>query len=98
MSQQTRVLVTGAGGFIGHHLVNYLKGLGYWVRGGDLKYPEYEPSAADEFEILDLRRWDACLQAARGIEEVYNLAANMGGIGFIEHHKAVLMHHNQSIN
>jgi GDP-D-mannose 3', 5'-epimerase len=98
MSQQTRVLVTGAGGFIGHHLVKYLKGLGYWVRGVDLKHPEYESSPADEFEILDLRRWDACLQATRGIEEVYNLAANMGGIGFIEHNKAVIMHDNVLIN
>ena len=67
----TRVLVTGAGGFIGHHLVKYLKEKGYWVRGVDLKYPEYEATAADEFEILDLRRWDACLQATRGVEEVF---------------------------
>ncbi len=56
--QQTRVLVTGAGGFIGHHLTTYLKKLGYWIRGVDLKYPEYETSLADEFEIRDLRRWE----------------------------------------
>ena len=98
MSHQTRVLVTGAGGFIGHHLVSYLKGLGYWVRGVDVKLPEYEPTQADEFELLDLRRWDNCLQATRGIDEVYNLAANMGGIGFIEHNKAVIMHDNVLIN
>ena len=98
MSHQTRVLVTGAGGFIGHHLVSYLKGLGYWVRGVDIKVPEYEPTKADEFELLDLRRWDNCLQATRGIDEVYNLAANMGGIGFIEHNKAVIMHDNVLIN
>src|SRR5205085_11913445 len=55
----TRVLVTGAGGFIGHHLVTYLKERGYWVRGVDIKLPEYTPVDADEFELLDLRRWDA---------------------------------------
>ena len=92
MPQQTRVLVTGAGGFIGHHLVKYLKEKGYWVRGVDKKLPEYEPSAADEFEVLDLRRWDNCLQATRGIDEVYALAAEMGGIGFIETHKALIVH------
>ena len=80
----TRVLVTGAGGFIGHHLVTYLKERGYWVRGVDLKLPEYTDVDADEFEMLDLRRWDACLQAMRGgIDEVYALAADMGGMGFI---------------
>ena len=98
MSQKTRVLVTGAGGFIGHHLTRYLKQKGYWVRGVDLKYPDYEASPADEFEILDLRRWAECLQATREIDEVYNLAANMGGIGFIEHNKAVIMHDNVLIN
>lgn len=98
MGQQSRVLVTGAGGFIGHHLTSYLKREGYWVRGVDLKYPEYEASAADEFEILDLRRWGPALEATRGVDEVYNLAANMGGIGFIEHNKAVIMHDNVLIN
>jgi nucleoside-diphosphate-sugar epimerase len=93
-----RVLVTGAGGFIGHHLTKFLKQQGNWVRGVDLKHPEYERTAADEFEILDLTRWDSCLQATRGIDEVYNLAANMGGIGFIEHNKAVIMHDNVLIN
>ena len=65
----SRVLVTGAGGFIGHHLVRFLKAEGHWVRGVDLKLPEYEASAADEFELLDLRRWDACLQATRGVDD-----------------------------
>ena len=65
VTKSTRVLVTGAGGFIGHHLVKYLVKRGYWVRGVDVKEPEYEPTAAHEFEILDLRRWDACLQATR---------------------------------
>jgi nucleoside-diphosphate-sugar epimerase len=98
MSNRIRVLVTGAGGFIGHHLVKSLKSKGYWVRGVDIKYPEYEPTNADEFELLDLRRWDNCLQAVRGVNQVYNLAANMGGIGFIETHKAEIVHDNILIN
>ena len=98
MKEQVRVLVTGAGGFIGHHLVKYLKKKGYWVRGVDKKYPEYEASAADEFEILDLRRWDNCLQATRGVDEVYALAADMGGMGFISAHHAEILHNNALIN
>jgi GDP-D-mannose 3', 5'-epimerase len=98
-SQQQKVLVTGAGGFIGHHLVTYLKGKGYWVRGVDLKYPEYAKSDADEFEILDLRRWDNCLQATRGgITEVYALAADMGGMGFISANNALILYNNALIN
>jgi GDP-D-mannose 3', 5'-epimerase len=93
-----RVLVTGAGGFIGHHLVTYLKERGYWVRGVDLKYPEYTDVDADEFEILDLRRWDACLQAVRGIDQVYALAADMGGMGFISANHATILHNNALIN
>ena len=81
-----RVLVTGAGGFIGHHMVKYLVSAGNWVRGVDVKKPGYEPSAAQEFELLDLRRWDNCLQATRGIDEVYHFAADMGGIGYINFH------------
>jgi GDP-D-mannose 3',5'-epimerase len=94
----TRVLVTGAGGFIGHHLTSYLVGRGYWVRGVDVKPPEYAPTAAHEFEILDLRRWENCLTATRGIDEVYALAANMGGIGFIHAHKAEISRDNVLIN
>lgn len=93
-----KVLVTGAGGFIGHHLVKYLKNKGYRVRGVDIKYPEYESSQADEFELLDLRRWENCQKAVKGVKEVYNLAANMGGIGFIENHKAEIVHDNILIN
>ena len=98
MTTKPRVLVTGAGGFIGHHLVKSLVARGHWVRGVDIKAPEYEPSLAHEFALLDLRRWEACLQATRGVEQVYNLAANMGGIGFIEANKAVIMHDNVLIN
>jgi len=95
---RAKVLVTGAGGFIGHHLVNYLKDRDYWVRGVDIKSPEYENTAADEFELLDLRRWPNCLQAVRGVDQVYNLAANMGGIGFIETHKAEIVHDSTLIS
>ena len=76
MNKQTKVLVTGAGGFIGSHLVTYLREKGFWVRGVDIKRPEFSETDSDEFEILDLRRWDNCLQAMRGVEEVYALAAD----------------------
>ncbi len=95
---QTRVLVTGAGGFIGHHLVSFLRAKGYWVRGVDIKVPEFSESDADEFEVLDLRRWDNCLQATRGIDEVYGLAADMGGMGFISAHHSEILHNNSLIN
>jgi GDP-D-mannose 3',5'-epimerase len=98
MSKQTRVLVTGAGGFIGHHLVTYLKNRGYWVRGVDIKHPEYTDVDAHEFEILDLRRWENCLQATRDVDQVYALAADMGGMGFISAHHAEILHNNSLIN
>ena len=93
-----KVLVTGAGGFIGHHLVKYLKRGGAWVRGVDIKRPQYEPTAADEFELLDLRRWPDCLLATRGVDDCYHLAANMGGIGFITEFKAEIMRDSVLIN
>ncbi|MGA2844483.1 MAG: NAD-dependent epimerase/dehydratase family protein [Candidatus Acidiferrales bacterium] len=99
MKNKSRILVTGAGGFIGHHLVNRLKADGHWVRGADLKYPEYQTSAVDEFELLDLRGFEDCLLATRGgIEQVYNLAADMGGIGFITANHAALARNNILIN
>jgi GDP-D-mannose 3', 5'-epimerase len=93
-----RVLVTGAGGFIGHHLVTYLKQHGYWVRGVDLKYPEYSDVDADEFELRDLRRWDECLLATRDVDEVYALAADMGGMGFISSNHATILRNNSLIS
>jgi GDP-D-mannose 3', 5'-epimerase len=93
-----KVLVTGAGGFIGHHLVTHLKRQGHWVRGVDIKPPEYSMGTADEFELLDLRRWDSCLQATRGVDEVYALAADMGGMGFISCHHAQILYNNSLIN
>jgi len=99
MKNKIRILVTGAGGFIGHHLVTRLKKEGHWVRGADLKLPQYETSQADEFEILDLRRFEDCLLATRGeIDQVYNLAADMGGIGFITANHAELARNNILIN
>jgi GDP-D-mannose 3', 5'-epimerase len=93
-----RVLVAGAGGFIGHHLVKFLVGRGYWVRGVDIKEPEYESSSAHEFELLDLRRRDNCLIATQGIGQVYNLAADMGGIGYITAYHADISRNNILIN
>lgn len=99
MNRQKRLLVTGAGGFIGHHLVKRLKADGHWVRGVDIKYPEYESSTADQFEILDLRKCENCLLATRGgIDEVYNLAADMGGIGYITAFHADISRNNILIN
>jgi nucleoside-diphosphate-sugar epimerase len=95
---QTKVLVTGAGGFIGHHVVSFLKAEGYWVRGVDIKRPEFAPTAADDFRILDLRRWANCLEACSGVEEVYALAADMGGMGFIHSHHSQILHNNSLIN
>lgn len=94
-----KILVTGAGGFIGHHLVRFLKEKGYWVRGADIKYPEFSPKdEGDEFLLLDLRNLDNCLTAVKGMDKVYALAANMGGIGFISEVKAEVMRDNVLIN
>ncbi len=98
MGKQAKILVTGAGGFIGSHLVTFLKEKGFWVRGVDIKNPEFSESDADEFEILDLRHWENCLHATRDIEEVYALAADMGGMGFISKHHAQILHNNSLIN
>jgi nucleoside-diphosphate-sugar epimerase len=90
--------VTGAGGFIGSHLVKYLKKAGYWVRGADIKKPEFDDTAADEFELLDLRRWENCLQATHDIDEVYTLAADMGGMGYISSNHAQIMRNNNLLD
>jgi nucleoside-diphosphate-sugar epimerase len=94
----TSVVVTGAGGFIGSHLVSYLKARGHRVRGVDIKPPEFACSDADEFLIADLRRPDACLEALIGADEVYALAADMGGMGYISSHHAEILRNNALIN
>jgi GDP-D-mannose 3', 5'-epimerase len=89
-----RVLVTGAGGFIGHHLTRYLRARGCYVRAVDVKEPEFEGSPANEFLRLDLRSAESCAVAAQGMEEIYHLAGNMGGMGFISGNKARISHDN----
>ncbi len=93
-----RALVTGAGGFIGHHLVNRLKAEGYWVRGVDLKVPQFEATSADDFQLADLRYFENCARATRGVDDVYQLAADMGGIGYITANHATLSRNNILIN
>ena len=93
-----RILVAGAGGFIGHHLVSRLKTEGHWVRGADLKHPQFAPSAADEFQIADLRHFERCMAAAEGMDDIYQLAADMGGIGYITANHALLSRNNALIN
>lgn len=94
----TRVLVTGAGGFIGHHLVTYLKQRGEWVRGADLKFPDYRLTDADEFYRVDLRIVENCRAALADIDEVYHLAADMGGIGYITASHADITRNNIRID
>jgi len=106
-----RALVLGAGGFIGNHLVNRLKSEGYWVRGVDLKYPEYQESSnADEFILGDLKNTslvskvffapDQSQTQRGGFDEVYQLAADMGGAGYIftGNNDAAIMHNSALIN
>ena len=97
-----RALVAGAGGFVGHHLVTYLKDRGYEVRAVDRRLPEYEPSRADEFLLLDLRDPDNCRQALSRdggtFDEVYQLAADMGGMGFISRAECEVLRNNALIN
>jgi nucleoside-diphosphate-sugar epimerase len=87
-------LVTGAGGFIGHHMVRFLVGCGYQVRGVDVKPPQFSESMAHDFEILDLREYENCERAVHGVDEVYHLAADMGGIGYITQVHADVARHN----
>ncbi len=96
-----KALVCGAGGFIGSHLVRYLKNLNYWVRGVDLKYPQFSPTEADDFVIGDLRDprvWEKILD--QEFDEVYQLAADMGGAGFVftGENDADIMHNSALIN
>jgi len=96
--ESRRILVTGAGGFIGHHLVTYLVKRGHWVRGADIKMPEYEATAAAEFHHVDLRDAANCMAAAAGVDDVYHLAADMGGIGYITAQKASITRNDTLMN
>src|ERR1700743_1675245 len=91
-------LVTGAGGLIGHHLVSYLKAAGYRVRGVNIKRPEYSGTDADEFMLLDLREQNNCQACTVGMDFVYHLAADMGGIGYITASHAGIAYNNSLMN
>jgi len=98
-----RVVVCGAGGFIASHLVKRLKADGAWVRGVDVKKPEFAPTAADEFQLLDLRDMEQARRAVapdgrERIDEVYQLAAEMGGMGFISTAECEIMRHSALMN
>ena len=96
-----KILVLGAGGFIGSHLVRRLKHEGHWVRAVDLKYPEFRQTNADEFIIGDLREQEVCRKiVTEDIDEIYQLAADMGGAGYIftGEHDADIMHNSAAIN
>ncbi len=98
MPHADRTLVTGAGGFIGNHLVNYLKEQGHWVRGVDVKLPEFSDTKADEFLVADLREQETCLEATTGVDVVYALAADMGGMGYISSNHAKILRDNSLID
>ena len=95
-----KALVNGAGGFIGSHLVRRLREEGFWVRGVDLKFSEFSESSANEFVAGDLRDPKVAEAAVEGIEDVYQLAADMGGAGYIftGEHDACVMHNSATIN
>lgn len=102
-STHKTALICGAGGFIGSHLAKRLKKEGFWVRGVDLKYPEFSQTACDDFVIGDLRDPYVCarvvsLENNQPFDEVYQLAADMGGMGFISTHDAEIMHNSGLIN
>jgi GDP-D-mannose 3', 5'-epimerase len=93
-----KALVTGAGGFIGSHLVKYLNENNYWVRGVDVKKPEFSKDFSNEFLVLDLRDYQNALKATQGMDEVYALAADMGGMGFISKDFASIFYNNNKIS
>jgi len=93
-----KAVVTGAGGFIGFHMVRFLKAHGYFVRGVDIKEPEFAPTDADEFQVADLRLIENCVRCVEGMDEVYQLAADMGGIGYITSFHADVARNNALIN
>lgn len=97
-----RVCVTGAGGFIGSHLAKKLRGMGYYVVGADWKHPDADciraDESCDEFHLVDLRKYDNCLRVTAGCAHVYQLAADMGGMGFIQSNHSACIFNNSLIN
>lgn len=100
-----KALVLGAGGFIGSHMVKRLKSEGYWVRGIDLKHPDFSPTASDDFQVLDLRDFHNVenslkLESSEAFDEIYQFAADMGGAGYIftGDNDADIMQNSASIN
>jgi nucleoside-diphosphate-sugar epimerase len=93
-----RISITGAGGFIGHWLTRHLKAQGHWVRGVDIKQPEFSANECDEFIENDLRKLGIAWQAVAGVDRVYHLAADMGGIGWISTHHAEILHNSLQID
>lgn len=95
-----KALVNGAGGFIGSHLARRLRDEGFWIRGVDLKEPVFSPTSANEFIVGDLRDYSLAARAVNGIDDIYQLAADMGGAGYIftGEHDACVMHNSATIN
>lgn len=101
IKKSKKALVLGAGGFIGAHLVEKLKKRGFWVRGADIKYPEFHKTCSDEFIIADLRKLSLCKKVIdASFDEVYQLAADMGGAGYLftGKHDADVLHNSVQIN
>lgn len=95
---ETRVLVTGGGGFIGAHFVRFPKEQGHWVRGVDAKEPKCGQRDAGEFAVVDLRRAEVAQPAVRGVDEVYALAADMGGMACVSVHNVDILENNSLID
>jgi nucleoside-diphosphate-sugar epimerase len=99
MKNKEKILITGAGGFIGHHLARFLKKKGYWVRGVDIVYPKYSSlDDFDEFKLLDLRDFRNTIEAVEGVDKVYALAALNGSIEYTTKERAIIVHDNTIIN
>lgn len=99
-SEKLRISITGAGGFIASHIARRLKSEGHYVIASDWKKNEHmsEDMFCDEFHLVDLRVMDNCLKVTKGVDHVFNLAADMGGMGFIQSNHSVIMYNNTMIS